>query len=238
MPFRRTPDSLYDSYSRVIIKTHHGKNQSDVSKRSSNEGHPNGIIIVNIVFRTLDAVVASSKNSVPKTGLFAVVVALSPALAVVDIVVFDDQLCIENPQQPGECRGWCGVEAKTTVSSELGKHDILVADPPVVEAHGQTHELEGEVGHQRNASNVEEFLFMVRVEGKQWVGVLGEMVGAVVLPETANVMHQTVVPVEPEVQNDAVEADFEGQPEPTDCVGRLARSVAEEDGHHRTDSGS
>ena len=180
---------------------------------------------------------ASSKDAVPKAGLFAVVVALSPALAVVDVVVFDNQLRIEHPQQPGERRGGCSVEAKTTVSSKLGKHDIMVADPPVVEAHGQTHEFEGEVGHQRNASDVEEFLFMVRVEGKQWVGVLGEMVGAVVLPEAADIMHQTVIPVEPEVQNDAVEADFEGQPEPTDCVGRLTRSVAEEDGHHRTDSG-
>lgn len=120
------------------------------------------------------------------------------------------------------------MEAETAVSSELGEHDILVAHPPVVEPHGQTHQFEREVGQQRNSGDVEEFLFMVRVEGEQRIGVLGEMVGAMVLPETVDIVHQTVIQVKPEVEDDAVEANFEGQPEPADGVGGLASSITEE----------
>lgn len=178
---------------------------------------------------------ARSKHPVPKTSLLAVVVRLAPSLAVVDIVVFDDELGVKETQQPREGVWRGGVQTETAMAGQFREHHVLVAYPPVVESHWQAHELHREEGHERDAGNIEEFLLLVRVQREQRVGVLREVVRAVVLPETADVVHQTVVPVEPEVEDDPVQADFEREPEPADCVGRLRRAVREEDCEHWPD---
>ena len=54
--------------------------------------------IVNVFWDALDAFGAGSKDAVPKPGLLAVVVALPPALAMVKIVVFHDNLAVEHGQ--------------------------------------------------------------------------------------------------------------------------------------------
>jgi hypothetical protein len=53
-------------------------------------------------------------------------------------------------------------------------------------------------------------LLKIGVDGKERTGMLGEMVGAVVFPEAANIMHEAVIDVEPKVEHDAVEANLEG----------------------------
>lgn len=66
--------------------------------------------------------------------------------------------------------------------------------------------------------------------------MLGQVVGAVKLPQKGHVVHGAVVDVEPEVENDAVEARLEvqlGPPLPVahDVERRLRRGVAEPDHH-------
>lgn len=122
------------------------------------------------------------------------------------------------------------MQSESAVSGQLGKDDVLVADPPLVEAHRQAHHLQAEVGHEGNAGNVEELLLSVGIQGEQRVGVLRQVVGAVEFPEAVKLVHDAVVPVEPEVQHDTVQTDLEGKPGPADCRGSHARPVAEEDG--------
>lgn len=102
------------------------------------------------------------------------------------------------------------------MATQLGKHDILVADPPLVEAHGKTHELEGEVSREWDDGDVEDLLFEIGVECQERVGVLGQVMRAVVFPKTADLVHESMVPVEPKVKHDAVQANFEWEPNPAD----------------------
>ena len=100
------------------------------------------------------------------------------------------------------------------MSENLGEGDILVADPPVVKAQGDTESAERQEGKEWDDHHVEELLLVVCVGGEKRVRVLGEVVGAVELPQTADIVHHSVVAVEPEVENDAVQADLEAQPSP------------------------
>lgn len=61
--------------------------------------------------------------------------------------------------------------------------------------------------------------------------MFGEVVRAVVFPERVEVVHETVVPVEPEVKDDAVDADLERKPFPVHLGGELGRAVGEVGGH-------
>lgn len=180
---------------------------------------------------------ASAEHAVPQTSLLAVVVRLSPALPVVDVMVLDDQLGVEHSQQPREGVGGRSMQTQTAVARQLGEHHVLVAHPPVIEAHGQAHELEREERQQRDTGDIEELLLVVGVQGEQRVGMLGEMVGAMVLPEAGDVVHEPVVPVEPEVEDDAVQADLEGQPQPADGVRGLRGAVGQEDREHGAEGG-
>jgi len=92
--------------------------------------------------------------------------------------------------------------------------------------------MQREVGHHGDANHVEEFLFVVCVGGEGWVGVLGEVVGAVELPERIEVVHEAVVPVEPKVEDNTVDANFKREPFPVELGGELVRVVGEVGGHN------
>ena len=150
-----------------------------------------------------------AKDAIPKTALLSIVVALPPTLAMVKVMVLDDDFGVQHLQDPAESGRYSEVDADATVSPDLCKGNILMADPPLVEAHGQAEQLHGEVGHHGHANHVEELLLVVRVGSKEGVRVLGKMVSAVELPETADIMHESMVPIEPEVKNNSVEANLE-----------------------------
>ena len=199
---------------------------------TSKQRHGRLVHVINILIRGLNPITAGTEDTVPKTSLLAIVVRLLPALAVVQIVVFDDQLCVEVAKEPAKSRGRASVNTKTGVACKLSVHDVLVADPPLVETHRETHQFHGEERGQRDTGDVEEFLLQVGVQGEQGVRVLGQMVGAVVLPQGLEVVHDAVVPVEPEVEDDAVQACFQGQPSEVHVGGSFGFLVGEEDGEH------
>lgn len=108
------------------------------------------------------------------------------------------------------------MDAEAAVAEDFSEGNVLMADPPFVEVEGDAEKLKGEVGHQRDADHIEELLLVVCIRGEQRVGVLGQVVGAVELPQGTDVVHQAVVPVEPEVEDDAIQADLEREPFPVD----------------------
>lgn len=55
----------------------------------SKEWHCDAVRVIDVLFHTFNAVMAGTEYSVPKTGLLAVIVALSPPIAVMEIVVFN-----------------------------------------------------------------------------------------------------------------------------------------------------
>lgn len=195
--------------------------------RGLEERHVDRIDVVDILFHRLDAPITSAENTIPETRLLAVVVTLPPALAVVQVVVFNNDIAVEHLQQPAHSRGHGQVDADAAMTEDLGEGNVLVADPPFIEAHRQANKLKREVGHQRDAHHVEKLLLVVCVGGEEGVRVLGQVVGAVVLPQRTNIVHQAVVPVEEEVEDDAVEADFEREPLPVHHGWGLAHGVGE-----------
>ena len=58
------------------------------------------------------------------------------------------------------------MQAQTAVAQDLGEGDVLVAEPPFVEAEGEAHKLETEVSGHRDTDHVEKFLFVVCVGGE------------------------------------------------------------------------
>lgn len=101
------------------------------------------IRIIHIIRRSFNPVATGSKNAVPHSRLLAVVVALSPTLAVVQVVVFDDELAVEVLQKES---GWArrrGEDSQAAVSEGFGENDVFVADPPVVEALGKVSNRKG-----------------------------------------------------------------------------------------------
>lgn len=181
--------------------------------RFSEEGIRDRVFIVSILFQTFDALVACTKESVPQTGLFAIVMAALPPLAVVEVVVLDHEIGIEDLQEPAQRGRGRRIDTETAVAHELGEDDILVADPGIVEAHRQAHEFKGDVGQQGDPDDVEELLLGIGIECEKRVRVLCEVVSAVVLPKAANVVHKAVVDVEPEIEHDTIKADLEGKPD-------------------------
>lgn len=152
-------------------------------------------------------------------------------------MVFNDKFSIKDPEEPREGIGWYGVQAEATVARDLGENNILVANPPLVETHRETHELHAEVGHERDTGDIEKLLFGIGVQCQEWIGVLGQVMSPVVFPESVHLVHQPVVPIKPKVENDSVEPGFEGEPEPIHSRRGLAGSIAEEHGEHRAKGG-
>lgn len=58
--------------------------------------------IVNVVRNGLNPITASPKDTIPETSLLAIVIALLPTLAVVQVVVLDDKLGIEITKSPAK----------------------------------------------------------------------------------------------------------------------------------------
>ena len=130
------------------------------------------------------------------------------------VIILNDNIRVKHLQQPRQSREVGHVQLKTTVSKHLDKRNVSMADPPLVEPHGQPNEFECEVRHDWDDHHVEELLLVVRVCSKQRVRVLREVVLAVEFPEKPDVVHQPVVPVEPEVEHDPIDANLQRQPSP------------------------
>jgi len=170
-----------------------------------------------------------AEDHIPELGLLAVIGGLAVALAVVHVVVLDQQLGVDHPHQ-GSVGGWRAAEnSGARVADELSEDDVGLAEPELVEAHGEAEEFHAGVGEERDDDDVENFLLVVGEEGKERCGVLGEVMGAVELPETVDLVHGAMVPVEPEVQADGVHANLGDDP-PGEAEGLLARLVGEHDG--------
>lgn len=121
----------------------------------------------------LDALMASAEYAVPDTRLLPVVMALPPSLAMVEVVVFDNDLGIEVLQEPANGGRDGEVNAKTAMAEDLGESDILMADPPLVEAHREADKLERKESHDGDADHIEEFLLVVGVRRQKGIRVLG-----------------------------------------------------------------
>lgn len=211
--------------------------QASPSEPSEEKRHARLVLIINIGRATLNPVLAGAKDAVPQTSLLAIVAARLPPLAVVQVMVLDNKLSVKHAQKDSQHIRRRGVKTQATVASQLRKHNVLVADPPLVKAHGHAHELHRKVRQQRDAGNVENLLLRVGIQRQQRVRVLGEVVGAVKLPQAADLVHQAVVPVEPEVEDDAVEPGLERHPPPAHVGGGLGGAVGEEDGEDGAEGG-
>jgi len=155
-----------------------------------------------------------------------------------EIVIFGNQVSIQEPQEPVQRGWWSRVNPKAAVSEKFGIYNELLTEPPLVEAHGKPHKLHGYVSHERNTNNVEEFLLMVGVQTEHSVWMLCEVMCAVIFPKTVNLVHETVIPVEPKVKHDAVESYLQGQEQQVDGRGSLAGTIAENYRQHRAQSAS
>ena len=134
---------------------------------------------------------------------------LAPALPMVQVVVLDDNLSIKHLQEPTKGIGRREMESNTRMSPELGKNNVLLADPELVEAEGETHGFQRSKGEEWNDDNIKELLFVIGISSEKRVGVLGGVVGSMEVPEEVDVVHGSVVPVEPKVKNKTVETNLE-----------------------------
>lgn len=154
-----------------------------------------------------------------------------------EIVVLDDKLRVRQPKQPVDGVRGTAVNTQATMAEQLGEDDKLMAVPPFVEAHRETHDLETNISEKRNADHVDDLLLVVGVQGKERVGVLCQMVGSVVTPEPVSGVHDSMVPIKPKIQDYAVEAELDGQGKEVDGQGCLVGSVGKEDSKKRTNGG-
>ena len=79
------------------------------------------------------------------------------------IMIFDNQFTARKPHEPGDGTRWCGTNSESAVAECLGENDVLVANPPFVEAHGKSHQFHGCVSGEWADDDVEEFLLVVCV---------------------------------------------------------------------------
>lgn len=114
--------------------------------------------------------------------MLSIVTALAPAVTMVQVVVLNGNLGLEHAQNREERRRCRGVYAEATVAPYLEIRHVLLANVPLVEAHGDPKHHERQVGQQRHNYHLDHLLLVVGVRGQQWVRVLGEVVGAVILP--------------------------------------------------------
>lgn len=122
------------------------------------------------------------EEAIPNASLFTIVMTRLPALAMVKIMVLNHQFHITQSQQPGPRIHRSRFHAKTTVAQNLREYNILLANPPLVKAHGEPHRFHRAVCHQRDTDKVEELLHCVCVCGQEGIRVLCEMVGAMESP--------------------------------------------------------
>lgn len=125
--------------------------------------HGGLVVIVDVGRDGLDTVDASAKDAIPDSSLFAIVVALPPSLAMVQVMVLNGKLRPERLKQPAHGCRRCHVYPDTAMAPDLCVGDVLVADPPFVESQRHPDGPEGEVRHEWYADHIEELLFVVRV---------------------------------------------------------------------------
>lgn len=129
------------------------------------------------------------------------------------IVVFDDQLTAHEPQHERRKSRRDGINPQAGMPHDLREQDERLADPPVVEGHRQSEaELDGHVRRQRHGENFHQLLLDVGEARQDRDGVLGGVVRFVVFPQRPDFVARAVVSVEPEVEDDAVQQEFEGEP--------------------------
>lgn len=148
-------------------------------------------------------------------------------------MVLDDEFAVEVLEEPGKQVGCDEVNTQTGVADEFAENDILRADPPLVESHRHAHEFHSCPSEERDNSDIEEFLWFIRIQCEQWVWVFGKVVSAMMFPEAVIVVHNPVVPVEPKVENDAVKTSFEREPCPVHVHRCFRRLVGQHEEHHR-----
>src|ERR1700761_2406825 len=118
------------------------------------------------------------------------------------------------------------------MSKQLGEPNILVADPPFRKSHWHSHKPHRCPCQQWYTSNIKKLLLCIGIECQERARVLGKVVSAVVFPKHIVFVHRSMVPVEPKVEYDTIQADLQRQPGPAHGRWRLATAVAEKDGHH------
>lgn len=162
-------------------------------------------LMVNINILRLQPRRRRPKQTVPKPRLLSIITTLPPSLAVVQIVIFNNQLAVNIAQHERRYPRSNGVHAQARVAHDLAEENVRLADPPVVEGHRESEgEFGREVGQQRDDDDFDELLLYVGEAREDWDGVLREVVRSVVPPEEADFVAGAVVHVEPEVDDDGV----------------------------------
>lgn len=204
------PFHLNSSFSFITSSKWYPLQQFNLSSWQVGEVHRSVEVVVRR--QSLLARATSAKDHIPNLRLLAIVGRLPVSLAMVHIVVLDQQLCVDHPEERSVRRWRTTEDACARVSDKLSEDHVRLAKPELIKAHREAENLHGGIGEQRDDDDVEGFLFVVGEEGEKRRGVLGQVVGAVELPETVDFVHGAVVPVEPEVQADGVHSNLGDDP--------------------------
>lgn len=68
------------------------------------------------------------------------------------------------------------------MAENFSKSDVLVTDPPIVEAHRESECFQGDICQERNDNHITKLLFMVRIGRQERVGVFCEVMCTMKLP--------------------------------------------------------
>lgn len=151
------------------------------------------------------------EHSIPEFRLLPVIPTLSVSLAMMQVMILNDQLTTNKPQHKRRQPRRDGIHAQPGMPHNLREQDKRLADPPVVEGHRQPEaEFNGKICQQRHDKHFHHLLLDVRETRQDRDGMLGGVVRFVVFPQRADFVAGAVVGVEPEVEDDAVEEEFEG----------------------------
>lgn len=194
--------------------------------------------VVDIVPRSLNALRLRAKDRVEQSTLFAVVVALLPSSAMMQVVVFNDELHIEVLEERCDGQRWRTEGAQPAVSKQFDENDVFITDPRLVKAHWHAHALAGVEGKHWDDDNVEKLLPAIGVQRQQRIGMFRQMMGSMKLPKPRDIVHGSVVPVEPKVNHERVHGLFDKQPTESwpgkERIGCLRGVPCEKIGHYRT----
>lgn len=120
------------------------------------------------------------------------------------------------------------------MTQDFCEDDVLLANPPLIESQGKSHELHRAVRQHGNPDNVEKLLHVVCISSQKRVGVLCEVVSSVESPEEVRLVRCSVKHVVPKVEGNCIDTGLNEKPQPWDRGWRFVRAISEEDGHQRT----
>lgn len=180
------------------------------------QGNLRRIDIVDITLMPLDARNPRVEQPIPHPGLLAVIMAVLPALAMMKIMVLNHKLHVAQPEQPSPRIRSRGDHTQAAMAQNLREHDVLLANPPLVESHRESHQFQRAVRDKWSTDDVDEFLRHVRVRGEERIRVLRQVVGAMEFPEMLRLVGRAVEDIVPEVEDERVHARFEEEPAPSD----------------------